>query len=259
MADVAAPRSSSSAARPAAAGRGRRRRQVAQSVRPGRTAALTSRKQLRILLVDDHAIVRRGIRQLIDIQDDMTVVAEAADGREAVAMADQVRPDLIVMDLAMPGMSGIEATRVVHAANPTTRVLILTMHEDRGCLREVLDAGAAGYLLKRAAAEEIVDAIRTVSAGSAFVDSRITNELMNLFVAPATRHVAADASELTPRELETLRYIAEGYANKEIGARLELSVKSVETYKARAMKKLGLASRVDIVRLARDRRWPPIG
>lgn len=214
--------------------------------------------KLRILLADDHAILRQGMRRLIDAENDMTVVGEAADGAEAVALVKKLQPDIVVMDLSMPSMGGVEATRHVIQARDASRVLVLTVHEDRGYLREVLEAGAAGYMLKRAAAQELIEAIRVIAGGQAFVDSRVSNQLVDLLTVPPPRQLA-DAPELTTRELDTLRYIAEGYSNKEIGARLELSVKTVETYKARAMKKLGLLSRVDIVRIARERRWPPIG
>jgi two-component system response regulator NreC len=215
-----------------------------------------SAAKLRILLADDHAILREGMRRLIDAEPDMTVVAEAADGAEVLAQVNALQPDLVVLDLSMPVMSGMEVTHRLKAANSTCKILVLTVHEDRGYLREVLQAGASGYMLKRAAAEELIGALRAIGRGEAFLDTRIAGELVNLLNAPAPRpHL--NSPELTARELDTLRHIAEGYSNKEIAAMLDLSVKTVETYKARAMKKLGLLSRVDIVRIARDRRWTP--
>ncbi|HWA24661.1 MAG TPA: response regulator transcription factor [Lacunisphaera sp.] len=213
--------------------------------------------KLRILVADDHAILRQGMRRLIEAEPDLQVVAEAQDGSEVPALVAAHQPDIVVLDLSMPQVGGVETLRQLRAAQATCKVLVLTVHEDRSYLREVLEAGALGYMLKRAAAAELIDAIRSIARGQAFVDARITTELVNLLTVPPPRH-SADAPELTVRELDTLRYIAEGYSNKEIGAVMELSVKTVETYKARAMRKLGLLSRVDIVRIARERRWPAV-
>jgi DNA-binding NarL/FixJ family response regulator len=213
--------------------------------------------KLRILLADDHAILRLGLRQLIDAERDMIVVGEAADGEEAVALAAQLKPAVVVMDLSMPGTTGVDAIRQLCVDGMSGKVLVLTVHEDRGYLREALEAGAAGYILKRAAAEELVVAIRSIGEGQTYIDTRIANELANLLVPQPARRLA-NAPELTDRELGTLRYIAEGYSNREIAVNLAVSVKTVETYKRRGMKKLGLHSRVDIVRVARERRWPPI-
>lgn len=214
--------------------------------------------KLRILLADDHPILREGMRRMIDAESDMHVVAEAADGIEVLSLVPTVQPDVIVLDLSMPRLGGVETTRRLKALNTACKIFVLTVHEDRGYLREVLQAGAAGYMLKRAAAEELIEALRTVARGEAFVDARITNELVNLLATSSPRQDSG-SPELTSRELDTLRRIAEGYSNKEIAALLDLSVKTVETYKARGMKKLGLLSRVDIVRVARERQWLPVG
>lgn len=214
----------------------------------------SKKNSCRILLVDDHAVLRQGMRHLIDAEPDMEVVGEAADGAEAVDMATTLRPDVIVMDLSMPQVGGAEATRRVKAANPVCKVLVLTVHEDRSYLKELLEAGALGYMLKRAAPEELINALRGIAAGNVYLDSRLADKLITSLVG---RRIGTpdNTTELTRREQEVLRRIAEGYSNKEIAAMLEISVKTVETYKARSMEKLGLRGRVDIVRIARERGW----
>ena len=208
----------------------------------------------RILLVDDHAVLRQGMKHLIDAEPDMDVVGEAEDGAEAIRMAATLRPDIIVMDLSMPNLTGAEATRRLKTADPSRRVLVLTVHEDRGYLKELLEAGATGYMLKRAAADELIHALRAIAAGNVYVDARLADKLASTLVG---RRVGTpdNTSELTPREQEVLGRIADGYSNKEIAAMLEISIKTVETYKTRSMEKLGLRGRVDIVRIARERGW----
>jgi DNA-binding NarL/FixJ family response regulator len=208
----------------------------------------------RILLADDHAVLRQGMKHLIDAEPDMEVVGEASDGNEVVRLASELAPDIVVMDLSMPEVGGAEATRRLKALNSTCKVLVLTVHEDRSYLRELLEAGALGYMLKRAAADELIRAIRAIAAGSVYVDSRLANKLITSLV-DHRNHAPSGTTELTKREDEVLRYIAEGYSNKEIAGMLEISLKTVETYKARGMEKLGLRSRVDIVRTARERGW----
>jgi two-component system response regulator NreC len=214
--------------------------------------------KLRLLLVDDHAVLRQGLRRLLDSEPDMEVVAESADGNEVAALVALHRPDIVVLDLAMDGLDGLSTLRRLRDLGIACKVLVLTVHRDRGCLREVLEAGAMGYLVKQADADEVIDAIRRVGEGQVVVDARVSMELASLIAGAPRRH-EVDAPELTDREVATLRHIAEGYSNKEIGAALGVSVKSVETFKARAMRKLGLGSRVDVVRLARERRWVPLG
>lgn len=210
--------------------------------------------KLRIILVDDHAVVREGLKRLLEGQSDFDLVGEAADGREAVEQVKTLQPDLVMMDVSMPLLNGIDATRVMKSVRPETKILALTVHEDDGYVREFLKAGAAGYLLKRASTEELVRAIRVVMSGGIYVDPRVAGSLVNTLVRP--NHSAASATvELSDRETEVLRLIALGYANKEIAAQLDLSIKTIETYKARSMEKLGLKSRVDIVRLAGERGW----
>jgi DNA-binding NarL/FixJ family response regulator len=210
--------------------------------------------KLHILLADDHAVVREGLRRLIELQPDMEVVAEAAVGNEAVAQATRLRPDVAVVDVSMGQAGGADATKRLRMLVPPIRVLALTVHEDSSYLRELLEAGASGYMLKRAAAEELIRAIRAVAAGGVYVDPRVGEKLVRSL---GTRRVGSTTaiSELSEREDAVLRLIAQGYTNKEIAAQLGVSVKTVETYKARSMEKLGLRSRVDIVRTATERGW----
>lgn len=209
-------------------------------------------KRMRILLVDDHVLVREGLKRVLEAQPDLELVGEAADGEQAVEQAERLRPDIVLMDLSMPLLSGIDATRRLAKSAPGMRVIALTVHESEGYVCEFLRAGAHGYLLKRATSEELLRAVRMVGAGERYVDPRVSRALFAQIIGTGNHPTALDLSD---REGEVLRLIAFGYANKEIAARLDVSVKSVETYKARAMEKLGLRSRVDIVRLARDSGW----
>jgi DNA-binding NarL/FixJ family response regulator len=209
-------------------------------------------KRLRILLVDDHVLVREGLKRVLGSQPDLDLVGEAADGTEAIALARQLEPDVVLMDLSLPVISGIDVTRQLVKAQPALRILALTVHESEAYVSEFLRAGAHGYLLKRSTTEELLRAIRGVGGGQAYIDPRVSQTLVDHLVSAATRDATMSLSE---RETEVLRLTAFGYANKEMAARLNLSVKSIETYKARAMEKLGLRDRVDIVTLARQRGW----
>jgi DNA-binding NarL/FixJ family response regulator len=207
-------------------------------------------KKLRVLVADDHPVVRSGLRALLEAQPDMEVVGEAYDGTTAVRMVVDLVPDVVVMDVSMPGVGGGEATERIRTACPTVRVVALTAHEDRGYQRRLLAAGAAGYVLKRSAAEELVTAVRRVAAGEQHLDPALAADL-----DPASNRQAPDGEELSEREAEVMRFLARGMMNKEIAARLDISVKTVETYKARAQEKIGLKSRVDLVRYAVQRGW----
>jgi DNA-binding NarL/FixJ family response regulator len=209
---------------------------------------------IRIVLADDHNVVRAGLKALIDSQPTMEVVGEAGDGVEVLAQADAVRPDLVVMDLSMPRLNGLEATQQLRARFPELHVLVLSVHEDATYLRRALEAGATGYVLKRAAADSLIGAIREVSEGRVYLDPALAATLAQS-VLGVGRAGAAATIALSEREAAVLRLIAQGYSNKEIAAQLDLSVKTVETYKARAMEKLALANRVDIVRYAADQGW----
>src|SRR3954464_6216410 len=205
--------------------------------------------KLRIILVDDHAVAREGIKRLIETQPDIELVGEAADGFEALDKVKALAPDVVMMDVSMPRLNGIEATRMLKSVCPATKILALTVHEDDGYVREFLKAGASGYLLKRATTEELVRAIQRVGEGDVYVDARVAETLLKSIAQPETARTST-MMDLSERETEVMRLIALGYANKEIAAQLDLSIKTIETYKSRSMEKLGLKSRVDIVRLA---------
>lgn len=209
---------------------------------------------LRILLADDHAVVREGLKRLVDSEADLEVVGEAEDGAQAAAMALATKPDIVIMDVSMPVTGGAQATRILKESAPEIKVIALTVHEDRGYIQELLEAGASGYILKRAAGEELIRAIRSVAAGSIYVDQRLVSNLLSSIISPRNEALAP-IEKLSEREMSVLRLIASGYTNKEIAAQLDVSVKTVETYKARSMEKLNLRSRVDIVRIAKEQGW----
>jgi DNA-binding NarL/FixJ family response regulator len=218
-------------------------------------------RAIRVVIADDHGIVRDGLRALIEAQPGLTVVGEAADGDEAHRRACDLAPDVLLLDLSMPGGGGPEAAERVARDCPQVRVLALTMHEERGYVARLLRAGAAGYVLKRTAAVELVRAIRAVAAGGTYVDPSLAGTLLTAPTrTPPTGMGAiegrlAGQGELTARELEVLRLVARGHSNKEVGAALDISVKTVETHKANAMAKLGLVGRAALVRFALDQGW----
>jgi DNA-binding NarL/FixJ family response regulator len=210
--------------------------------------------KLRVLLADDHAVVREGLKSLVNSQADMQVVGEANSGRSAWQLAVQERPDVVVMDVSMPDMSGAEATELIRRDFPSIRVLALTVHEVDGYLRRLLEAGATGYILKRAAAGELVRAIRQVAAGGVCIDPQLAAETVAGMVGLSTRSNSAEV-QLTDREAEVVKLLAHGHINREIAQRLELSVKTIEVHKARALEKLGLRSRAELVNYALRRGW----
>ena len=211
--------------------------------------------RLRILLADDHVTVRQGLKMLIDSQDDMTVVSEASDGTAAVEQARTVRPDVVVMDISMPGMNGLVATRTLKQIQPDSVIVILTRHGDDAYLQELLRAGADGYVLKQSAASELLQAIRATAVRGQYLDSALTARVTAGFLAKSGRKAQATGVSVSERESEVLRLIAAGYSNKEIAAQLELSVKTVEVHKANAARKLGLKGRIDIVKYALLQGW----
>lgn len=212
----------------------------------------TSTAELRILLADDHAIVREGLKRLIETQPGMTVVGEAESGAQAILKVRELCPHIAVLDISMGEINGARATREITQQCPGTKVLALTVHEDKSYLHELLEAGASGYILKRAASDELVHALTVIAGGGVYVDPRIAAKLI-----PTTAYNTRTDShaDLSARETEVMRLIAQGFSNKEIAVQLGVSVKTIETYKARSMEKLGLRSRVDIVRLATKRGW----
>jgi DNA-binding NarL/FixJ family response regulator len=209
--------------------------------------------KIRVLVADDHPVVRAGVRMLIGSQPDMEVVGEAADGAECVERVAALRPHVVVLDLSMPRLAGLPALREIVGQHPDIRVLVLTMHEEPATARQVLDAGAAGFLVKRAVDVELIAAIRAVRRGEIFVHSALTGPLLAMASArtkgdapPAAPH----AEPLSPRELEVLRLLARGYTNQQTADRIFVSVKTVETYRARVLEKLGLRTRAELTRYA---------
>lgn len=210
-------------------------------------------KKIRILLADDHTLLRAGLRTLLSAERDLEVIGEAADGQEAVALAEELRPDVIVMDLAMPVMNGLDATRHITARLPETRVLALTMHAEEQYLLELLQAGGSGYVLKRSADTELMEAIRAVSRGEAFLYPGAVKLLLAEYSRDATETGRRPGAELSEREGAVLKLTAEGYSNHEIGEQLGVSPKTVDTYRQRIMEKLDLRHRAELVHYALDR------
>jgi len=203
-------------------------------------------KRIRILLVDDHAVVRQGFRMILSAQSDLEIVGEAGNGREAVELAATLRPDVVVMDVAMPELNGIEATRRLTADNPHIRVVALSMHKDSVYVREILRAGARGYLLKDSVADDLVAAVRAVAAGEGYLSPAISNAVLDDY----RKHVTNPIDLLTSREREVLQMLAEGQANKEIAVTLNLSVYTVDAHRGRIMEKLNVHSINELVRFA---------
>jgi DNA-binding NarL/FixJ family response regulator len=212
-------------------------------------------KKLRIFLADDHAVIREGLKLLVNAQPDMEVIGEAGNGKDAVQKARELKPDVVVMDVSMPELNGVQATERLKQARPDVKVVALTVHEDENYLRQLLKAGASGYVLKRAAADELTRAIRTVAEGGVYLDPTLAGKVVDGYVRKPSSESDSSASYHSDREAEVLRLIAWGYSNKEIAAQLHLSVKTIETYKTRLMEKLNLHSRADIVRYALRQGW----
>jgi DNA-binding NarL/FixJ family response regulator len=206
--------------------------------------------KIRILIADDHGIVRAGIRSLLENQPDMEVVGEAADGWEAVTLATRLRPDVVLMDIAMPGLRGMEATQEIHQGVPEVRVLALTMHDREEYFFAMLEAGASGYVLKEGAPEELLTAIRAVHRGEAFLSPAVTRLVLEDCLANRNAGVASRFDRLTLREKEVLQLAAEGKTNREIAGILSISIKTVEKHRSSMMRKLGLRSLSDLIRYA---------
>ena len=206
-------------------------------------------KRMRVLIVDDHAIIRDGLRAILEAQPDIEVVGEAMEGREALEKADELRPDVVIMDLTMPGMGGLEATRQLKLLHPDIRVMALTMHESDDYFFQVLQAGADGYFVKGGSSAELLSALRTVSQGEVFLYPSMATRLLKDYLKPA--RAGRDRYEgLTDREVEILKLVAEGRSNQEIGDLLVVSVSTVQTHRANLMAKLGLHSRTELVKYA---------
>lgn len=209
---------------------------------------MTAPRRIRILLADDHTVLRSGLRALLSAQADLEVAGEAADGAEALRLAHTIKPDVVVMDIGMPGVSGIDATARMRRELPSTKVLILSMHDDQGYLRQALRAGASGYVLKKAADTELLAAIRAAARGEIFLDPSLAKGLVEDVVLPKSQE--PEIPTLSEREREVLHLLARGHTNQQVADHLCIGVKSVETYKARLMDKLGLKGRAELVRYA---------
>lgn len=203
-------------------------------------------KKIRILLADDHVMVRQGFRMILAAQPDMEIAGEAGNGREAVELAMELKPDVVVMDVAMPELNGIEATRRIAASLPRTRVLALSMYKDSVYVREILRAGARGFLLKDAIDRDLLAAVRAVAAGEGYLSPAVSEAVLSDY----RRHVTDPLDLLSSREREVLQMIAEGKTNKDIAAALELSVYTVDAHRGRIMEKLNLHSVGELVRFA---------
>jgi two-component system response regulator NreC len=210
--------------------------------------------KIRVLVADDHTLLRNGIRALLDEQPDMTMVAEAEDGREAVRLAHKHRPDVVLMDISMPLLNGLEATRQIKHDHPEVNVLILTMYDHEEYFRQVLEVGASGYLIKRAAASDLVAAIRSVYRGEAVLSPCITRMLLEDYLRKEVNQSVSEPDLLTPREREVLQLIAEGKTSREIAELLNLSVKTVQSHRTSLMQKLDLHDRGDLIKYAIQKR-----
>jgi len=206
--------------------------------------------QIRVLLVDDHAILRESLRALLEQEPDMQVIGEAEDGRAAVEQTRRLKPDVVVMDISMPLLNGIEATRQIKCLPYKIEILVLSMHDDESYIRQALTAGAMGYILKDAVARELIDAIRAVSRGEAVLSSAVTRLVIEDYLRFGDIRPADNDDCLTPREREVLQLIAEGYTNKQIAEILNISIKTVQVHRTNMMKKLDLHDRGDLIKYA---------
>jgi len=207
-------------------------------------------QKIRVLLADDHTLMREGIRAIIEDEPDIVVVGEAEDGRATLKQTEELRPDVVLMDIAMPLLNGLDATHQIKRDFPEVRVLVLTMYDHDEYVRQVLAAGASGYVLKRAAASELVAAIRAVHRGEAVLSPAITRMVLDDYLHGETSPSESDLDQLTAREREVLQLIAEGYTNREIAEILTLSIKTVKSHRNNLMQKLDLHDRGDLIKYA---------
>lgn len=208
-------------------------------------------KKIGVLLVDDHTVVRQGLRALLKSEEDIEVMGEAENGRQAVMVARKTPPDVVVMDVAMPLLNGLEATRQILKLVPTAKILVLTSYGDDECVEQLMQAGAAGYLIKQTAANDLIKAIREVQRGNAFFSPSIAKRLRDQCrQAFAGGHAVKKAGELTSREAEVLQLIAEGFSNKQIAGELNISIKTVEKHRQQVMNKLNIHDVAGLTRYA---------
>jgi DNA-binding NarL/FixJ family response regulator len=210
---------------------------------------------LEIMLADDHPVVLAGIRSLVLVHEDLRIVGEAQDGLAALEMAKDIRPHIVVLDISMPGMKGTSLAEELRQHCPGSKLVVLTVHEDRGYLRQLLESGVSGYVLKRSAADDLVKAIRIAAAGGIYIDPSLKAMAFGSSVSGALPSHESNTTDLSSRELEVLRLLAEGHSNKSVAARLNIAIKTAETYKSRAFEKLGLQSRVELIRYAATKGW----
>jgi DNA-binding NarL/FixJ family response regulator len=210
---------------------------------------------MNVYLIDDHMVLRAGLKTLISAQADMVVVGEAGDGETALQAVYDRRPDVVIMDISMPGMNGIQATERLKQTCPEVKILVLSVHDDTSYLRQMLAVGASGYILKHTAADALIQAIRIVAAGGLYLEPSLAEHVVGRYVRrPATVTELLGAA-LSEREREVVLRVVQGYSNRDIATQLTLSVKTVETYRARALEKLGLTSRAALVRYALEHGW----
>jgi two-component system response regulator NreC len=215
--------------------------------------------KIRLLLVDDHEIVRAGLRMLFSAEPEVEIIGEASSGEDAVAAVQDLKPEVVLMDVAMPGIGGVEATRRIKASHPQVAVLALTMHEDEEYFFEMLAAGASGYVPKRAAPDDLMSAILIVRQGDVYIYPSLARLLVKDFLHRSETSAPETREELTPREQEVLTYIAEGYSNREIADALVISVKTVDRHRENLMRKLQLHNRVELVKYAIEKGLISVG
>lgn len=210
----------------------------------------------KVLLVEDHIVVRQGIKALLSDEPDMEIVGEADNGREALPLVDRLKPDVVLMDISMPGLNGIEAARQVHQRHPEVKIVILSMHANEEYVFQVLRAGASGYVLKQSDSSEVLTAIRAALAGGSFLSPPISRTVIDDYVSRAElRGQGDDLDLLTSREREVLQLLAEGQPNRDIAQQLNISIKTVETHRGNMMNKLGVSSKTELIKYALRKGW----
>ena len=210
-------------------------------------------EKIRVLIADAHPIVRSGVRLLLETEPDLEVIGEALNGRQAISLAESLQPDLILMDIAMPEVDGLEATRIIKEQWPNIQILVLTMHRSDEYFFEILKAGASGYLLKTADTDELVQAVRATAHGDVFLHPSMAKKLLGVYLSQANEETNETEPPLSPREKEILHLLAQGYSNKEIAEKLVVSPSTVNTHRGNLMNKLGLSTRRELIQYARQR------
>jgi len=232
---------------------------LSRKAEEGEGTAMETAEPIRVVLVDDHAVLRQGLRRLLEDEPDMEVVGEAANGLEGVAVTRALTPDMVLMDVVMPRLNGLEATKQIKQSNPATAVLVLSAYDDDRYILGLLEAGAAGYLLKSATAQEVIHAIRAVHAGEAVLHPAIAGRLLSRAARPPSRMAPTPGNQLlTQREVEVLRCAAKGLSNKEIASQLVLSIPTVKAHLVNIFNKMGVGSRTEAVMQALNQGWVEI-